>query len=172
MNELLILYALTKGQTTMYGLSKYIQKYFGFLTVPSFGTIQPTIKKLENNKIIKTQKFITDGGKPYNSYTITNEGITHLKSKMLEPFGKIPINIYSNIKIRFICADILDNSEKQSLYKMLKTELYKLKQNAEILQNNEFIKDNSSTNLVLDATICEYKNMIEIIERFENACNN
>ena len=36
MNELLILYILLNGQSTMYGLSKSLQKYFGAITKPGF----------------------------------------------------------------------------------------------------------------------------------------
>lgn len=169
MNEILLLYVLSKGQSTMYGLSKQIQKYFGFLTSPSFGTIQPTMKKFEKNKLITTKKFFTEGGKPYFSYLITDEGVSYLKDKLNTFADKNPIKLYPKIKISLICSDILNEEEKNQLYKKIKTELLKLKKGSETLLKSETFNENSRGRLILDTTVCEYNNMLDLVERFDNA---
>ena len=71
MNEVIILYMLLKSHSTMYGISKNMKKIFGAITKPGFGTIQPALKRMEKQGYVKSDKFYTDGGKPYFYYSIT-----------------------------------------------------------------------------------------------------
>ena len=52
MIEILILFELNKKVLTMYGIQKSILEYFSVLTMPSFGTIKPALKRLENKGFI------------------------------------------------------------------------------------------------------------------------
>ena len=99
MIELLILFELNKKTLTMYGVSKEINGNFSVLTTPSFGTIKPALKRLEAGNFIKSQKTISNGGRPSTYYSITNEGVDELKRLILEPPLENPIH--------FTIADIV-----------------------------------------------------------------
>ena len=112
MNEIIILYLLSSGQNTMYGIAKTLFKLYGSMTKPSFGTIQPAFKRLENQKFIKSDKFITDGGKPYYYFSITDEGSSFLREKLLSDITENPTQFITEAKIRISCSDILSKEEK------------------------------------------------------------
>jgi len=171
MNEILLLYLLLKGKNTMYGLSKLCTKYFGFIIKPSYGAVQPALKKLEKNKYITSEKFITEGGKPYFYYSITEDGTKHLKEKLLSKLHASPVQMYPSVKVRIICSDILNAEEQKELFTLLKTQLLKIQQTANNTLTSDIYNDNCKAKMVLDNTVCEYKNTIDMIERFENACN-
>ena len=167
MHEILILYILSGGQNTMYGLTKYISKLFGSFAKPSFGTIQPALKRLEKKGYVKSDKFFTEGGKPYFYYSVTSDGEKHLREKILKPPFKNPIQLIPETKIKLICSDILEDNEKKSLYKTLKTEFIKLKSETEGILTSEVFSNNHSGRMVIDNTVCEYKNIIDLIEGLE-----
>ena len=58
----------------MYGISKGIRTEFSVLTSPSFGTIKPALMRLEKKGLIKSQKTLSEGGRPSVYYSITKEG--------------------------------------------------------------------------------------------------
>ena len=166
MNEILILYILNKSQTTMYGLSKCINKNYGSITKPSFGTLQPALKKLEGKKYIFSSKFYTEGGKPYFYYSVTEEGLSYLKEKLLRNTSLNPTQFISMTKIKIACADILNDTEKKELFKNLKTGLTKLKTETEQALSENWTK-NTYHRLVLNNPVCEYKNLIDLIEELK-----
>ena len=171
MNEILILYILSKNQTTMYGLSKYINKNFGSITKPGFGTLQPALKKLESKKFIFSSKFYTDGGKPYFYYSVTQEGLSYLKDKLLKDNSSNPIQFLPMIKIKLSCSDFLDCSDQINMFRMIKSKLLKLKSEAENSLTDNVIQ-NGCYSVVLNNVVCEYKNLITLVEGFERACNS
>lgn len=171
MNEILILYILNKSQTTMYGLSKTISKIYGSITKPSFGTLQPALKKLEQNKYIFASKFYTDGGKPYFYYSITEYGFQFLKETLLKNTSNNPTQLLPIAKIKLACSDILEQTEREVLYKQLKANLSRLKTEAETALSENW-KDNFYSRMVLDNTVCEYNNLINLVEGLENARNS
>ena len=171
MNEILILYILNKSQTTMYGLSKTINKIYGSVTKPSFGTLQPALKKLEQNKYIFASKFYTEGGKPYFYYSITENGLQFLKERLIKNTSTNPTQFLSMTKIKLACCDILEPTEKEIIFKQLKANLSKLKTEAEKALSGNW-KDNFYCRMVLDNNVCEYKNLINLIEGLENASNS
>lgn len=164
MNETLILYTLLKDHSTMYGLSKTITKAFGFIINPSFGTLQPALKRLEKKNFVKSDKFYTDGGKPYYYYSITAEGKDYLKKKLLSKFSSNPIQLIPEIKLRAICSDMLENNEKSVIYKSMLESLNSLKSKAEFILKSDTYNDNYTGRIVLDSSICEYKNLIDMIK--------
>lgn len=171
MNEILILYILNKSQTTMYGLSKTINKIYGSITKPSFGTLQPALKKLEKNKYVFASKFYTDGGKPYFYYSITENGLQYLKERLVKNTSTNPTQFLSMTKIKLACCDILEPSEKEILFKQLQANLSKLKTEAEEALSSNW-KENFYSRMVLNNTVCEYNNLIHLIEGLENASNS
>ena len=167
MHEILILYILLNSQNTMYGITKIISKNFGFISNPSFGTIDPAIKRLMKQNYISSSKFFTEGGKPYYYYSITPQGKEFLTSKIKEKPSANPIQAYQEIKIKLICSDILENQEKKSLYKLLKNEVLNLKTKAENVLKSDIFSSNHSARIVLDNTVCECNNMYDVIEGLE-----
>ena len=167
MHEILILYILLDAQNTMYGIFKVISKNFGFITNPSFGTIDPALKRLQKQNYVISNKLFSDGGKPYYYYSITPEDKEFLIKKIKEKPCLNPIQAYPEIKIKLICSNILDDSEKKSLYKLLKPEIIKIKTKAEEVLKSEVFSANHFARIVVDNTVCECKNMYDLIEGLE-----
>lgn len=173
MNEILILYFLTKSQNTMYGIAKMINKYFGYILSPSFGTLQPALKRMEKNGFLTSMKFFTTGGKLSFYYSVTPEGLEFLKGKLLEKLPKNPVQSYPEIKVKLACSDILDENDKKTLFSIVKTELLKLKNISDKILTSEIYEHNYFGKMVLDGSLCEYKNLLELTERLEkNACKS
>lgn len=171
MNEILILYTINKSQTTMYGISKFINKNYGSVTKPSFGTLQPALKKLEKNGYIFASKFYTEGGKPAFYYSITEEGKQFLKTKLLKNSSINPAQFLSMTKIKLACCDILDESEREILCTSLRKNLSKLKSEAESALSENW-SNNVYHRLVLNNIICEYNNLMTLTEDLANARNS
>ena len=167
MIELLILFELNKTVLTMYGVSKEIRGDFSVLTTPSYGTIKPALRRLENGGFVKTQKTISEGGRPSTYYSITKEGVDELKRLILEEPLENPIQFLPMARVKLACADIL---EREAQLKMISA----LKNKAESIiidtKNIMAFKDLSFyPKMVFDNLICEYKNFISLLEGFENA---
>lgn len=172
MNELLILYLLTKSKTTMYGLSKILNKNYGMITKPGFGTLQPALKRLEKQGYILSEKYFTDGGKPYFYYSITSKGSEFFRKKMLEKSSVNPTQSIPLTKIKICCSDILDIPEQKELYQTLKKTLLALKFDAENFLNDSKESSNYSHRLVIDGVVCEYNNLLSLVEGLERASNS
>ena len=167
MIELLILFELNKTVLTMYGVSKEIRGDFSVLTTPSYGTIKPALRRLENGGFVKTQKSISDGGRPSTYYSITKEGINELKRLILEEPLENPIQFLPMSRIKLACADILSKDEQISMIRLLKTKAESI-----IIDTKNLMafKDLSFyPKMVFDNLICEYNNFISLLEGFENA---
>ena len=167
MIELLILFELNKTVLTMYGVSKEIRGDFSVLTTPSYGTIKPALRRLEKGGFVRTQKSISEGGRPSTYYSITKEGINELKRLIMEEPLENPIQFLPMSRIKLACADILDKDEQLKMIHSLK-----LKAESIIIDTNNLMtfKDLSFyPKMVFDNLICEYKNFISLLEGFENA---
>ena len=170
MIELLILFELSKKTLTMYGISKEIRNSFSVLTTPSYGTIKPALTRLESNGFIKTQKTMSPGGRPSTYYSITSEGINELKKLIIYPPQDNPIQFLTTARIKLACADILDKSEQLELIRQLKHKTENL-----LIDTQNIMKKNNLSyypSMVFDNLICEYKNLISLLEGFKNACNS
>ncbi len=167
MIELLILFELRKKILTMYGVSREIHGDFSVLTTPSYGTIKPALRRLEKNGFVKTQKTISDGGRPSKFYSITEEGNQELKRLILEPPLINPIHFLPMARIKLACVEILDKDEQTKMFGELKKKAENI-----IVETKNLItfKDLSFyPKMVFDNLILEYKNFILLIEGFENA---
>lgn len=152
----------------MYGLSKNIRKYFGFITKPGFGAIQPALKRLEKQNFLKSGTFFTDGGKACCYYSITDEGIRLLVRKIKEKPSRNPVRFLPLVKIKLLCSDILEQEERSEFYKMIGNYITSLCTEAEksLDIDNDFCRKN-----IVSGTIDEYKRLIELTGRLEHAGN-
>ncbi len=170
MIELLILHELNKKVLTMYGISKEIRLEFSVLTTPSYGTIKPALTRLEKAGFIKTQKTMSNGGRPSTYYSITSYGKDELKRLILLPPLENPIQFLPNARVKLFCADILEKEEQLELFKILK-----LKSECILLDTKNMLEARNSDfypKMVFDNLVCEYKNFISLLEGFANACKN
>ena len=168
MIEVLILFELSRKVLTMYGISKEIRAEFSVLTTPSYGTIKPALKRLENGGFLKTSKSMSQGGRPSTFYSITKEGIEELKRLLLLPALENPIQFLPTARVKLTCADILDAEDQKRLLKELK-----LKAESIIIDTKNMLETKDLSfypRMVFDNLICEYTNFITLIEGFEHAC--
>ena len=169
MIELLILFELNKTVLTMYGVSKEIRGDFSVLMIPSYGTIKPALRRLENSGFVKTQKSISNGGRPSTYYSITKDGVNELKRLLLEEPLENPIQFLPMSRIKLACAEILDKDEQLKMIHLLKTKAESI-----IIDTKNILtfKDMSFyPKMVFEDLICEYNNFISLLEGFENACS-
>ncbi len=167
MIELLILYVLTKREVTMYGINKEIESEFAPYTSPSFGALKPALRRLEAYGAITSRKMISDGGKLSVFYSLTKDGRKLLKELLLEDLSENPLQFLSNSRIKLSLAEFLEGEEKKDLFLHLKTLALKFRLEAENILNDEYIKLSFYQKIVLDNTVCEYTNLINMIEGFE-----
>ena len=170
MIDLLILYELKNKVLTMYGISKEIHSRFAVLTTPSYGTIKPALNRLEKLGFVKTQKSMSSGGRPSTFYSITKDGENELKNLLLSPPQDNPIQFLPIARIRLYCSEVLDTKEQKEMYKILKHKAETI-----MLDTKNITKEKQLSfhpKMVFDNLICEYKNLITLLEGFERACNN
>lgn len=170
MIEILILYEINKKVLTMYGISKEIKREFSTLLTPSYGTIKPALKRLEKESFVKSQKNISEGGRPSVYYSITSNGEKRLNELLLEEPLENPIHFLPTARVKLICSEVLNNLEKKELFDLLKLKseniVIDIKNNLQ-QKNLDFYRQ-----IVLDNLLCEYKNFISMLEGFERACKN
>ena len=170
MIELLILYKLSKKVLTMYGISKDIHDSFSVLTTPSFGTIKPALTRLEKSEFVKSQKTLSAGGRPSVYYSVTQNGLKELKRLMLSPLNENPIQFLTIARVRISCAEMLNKEEQQEMFKLLKQKAETISiDTTNIIKNREL---DFYQKMVFDNLLCEYKNLISLLEGLERASKN
>lgn len=170
MIELLILFELNQKVLTMYGVSKEIHEDFSVLTTPSYGTIKPALKRLEKGGFVKTQKSISNGGRPSTYYSITQDGKNELKRLIIEQPLDNPIQFLPMARVKLACADVLNKDEQKILLGNLK-----LKAESVMIDTKNLMQKYELPfypQMVFDNLTCEYKNFISLIEGFEHACRS
>ena len=174
MIDLLILYVLLKHDLTMYAIHKRIQEKFLAYTTPSFGALKPALVRLEKNGCITSAKIMSDGGKLSVFYSITKEGLKELKKLLLKPFSTNPLQFLSDARVKISCAGFLDKEDCIDLFMEIKSNALVHKVNAEKILSDKYTPLDFYQRVVLDNTICEYKNFISMIEGLEkdNARNS
>ena len=170
MIELLILHTLFQKSSTMYGIKKYIATTFSAFIVPSFGAINPALKKLQKNDCIKPGKLMSEGGKLSIYYTITEKGKKELVNIILEDMSQNPSQFFLLARLKLIMADYLNKDEKKRLFFIIKSLATKFKNQAKEVQN----EGQFYYNVILDNLACEYANLITVVESLEkdNARNS
>ncbi len=168
MIELLILYVLSSGREfTMYGIQKRIKEFFAPYTNPSFGALNPALRRLEENGCITSRQMMSDGGKLSGYYSITKLGQEYLYKLIMDDMSENPLQFLSNARIKLSCANVLDSDDRAELFLHIKSLAMTFMINAEDILANEYIKLDFYQKILLDNTICEYKNFITIIEGLE-----
>lgn len=167
MIELLILYVLSKRELTMYAALKQILDNFAAFTHPSFGAVKPALTRLEKANFIRVRKAISDGGKLSGFYSVTQEGLEELKKLLLEKISSNPLQFCSTSKIKLSCAAFLAKDERKILFANIKSMAQDHIYTSEVILNNEYNTLSFYQKIILDNTICEYKNLISLIESLE-----
>lgn len=167
MIEILILYVLLRREFTMYGISKEIECKFAPYTAPSFGALKPALRRLENGGFLTSRKMMSDGGKLSVYYDITKNGEKELKKLLLENLSDNPVQFITNAKIKLSCSAFLLKDERSELFLSLKTSALDIKNKADKILTDEYTDKDFYQKILLDNTIVEYVNLINIIEGFE-----
>lgn len=174
MLEAIILYLLLNRDLTMYAIHKQIKENFGAYTAPSFGAIKPALVRLEKQNFITAAKIMSDGGKLSVYYSISKDGVKGLKGILLTSLSNNPLQFFTDARLKLSCLSVLNKDECAEVYENIKENAYLHKANAEKILNDEYTSLTFYQKIVLDNTICEYKNFIILIESLEkeNARNN
>ncbi|MBQ8460110.1 PadR family transcriptional regulator [bacterium] len=174
MIDLMILYVLLKHDLTMYAIHKRIQENFLAYTSPSFGAIKPSLVRLEKQGCISSSKIMSDGGKLSVYYSITKEGLRELKALLLKPLSSNPLQFLSDARVKLSCISFLDKESSEEVFENIKSNALMHKVNAEKILADEYTPLTFHQRIVLDNTICEYKNFISMVEGLEkdNAGNS
>ena len=163
MIELLILYILTRREFTMYGISKEIDSKFGAYTMPSFGALKPALRRLEAGGFLNSRKMMSDGGKLSVYYSITKTGEKELKKLVLDKISINPVQFITNAKIKLACSSVLNSDERKDFYLNIKTSVLEIKNKAEKILADEYTQKDFYQKILLDNTIVEYSNLLNIL---------
>ncbi len=151
----------------MYGIQKAIADNFAPYTKPSFGVINPALRRLEKSGFISSRRTFSEGGKQSGFYIITNDGKKELKRLLLEDWTENPIQFFSNASIKIACASVLSKEDISILFEKIKTQALEHKFDAENILNDEYISLTFYQKNVLENTVNEYQNFVLLIENLE-----
>jgi len=174
MIDILILFVILNRDFTMYAIHKRIGELFLAYSTPSFGALNPALHRLVEKGCVTTSKIMSDGGKLSVYYSITPDGKKQLKNLLLAPFSTNPLQFLSDARVKLSCASCLDVQDRAQMYLDIKTCALLHKLNAEKTLEDEYTPKDAYQKIVLDNTICEYKNFITMVEGLEkeNAGNS
>lgn len=174
MIELLILYVLLKRDFTMYSIQKRIDENFAPFTKPSFGALKPALRRLEEKECLTSRKTMSDGGKLSVYYEISRNGIAELKRLILEDLSDNPLQFLSNARAKLCCADCLNTDERKRLFFSIKSRAMQFKTLSQNVLNDEYNHINFYQKVVIDNALCEFSNLITLVEGLEkdNAGNS
>ena len=167
MIELLILYILLKRDFTMYSIQKRIDENFAPFTKPSFGALKPALRRLEEKECLTSRKIMSDGGKLSVYYEISRNGIAELKRLILEDLSDNPLQFLSNARAKLCCADCLNSDERKRLFFSVKSRAMQFKTLSQNVLNDEYNHINFYQKVVIDNALCEFSNLITLVEGLE-----
>jgi len=99
MNEFLILFILKIKSLNIYEIKKFIDIHFAPVLQISTGAIIPTLKKLEQNGYLKTDKTITSGGLRKSVYSILPDGEKYFEELLNEQIIASPQILRREIEV-------------------------------------------------------------------------
>jgi DNA-binding PadR family transcriptional regulator len=123
MNDILILHTLLKYDCTMYTINKIVQSIFFAYSKPSFGSLNPAVKRLIKNGYIKEEEKMSQGGKRSNLLSITSSGEKFLKDELLKIKFVNPSNFLNSASIALMCDNVLNAEETADFKKNLSYEI-------------------------------------------------
>ena len=127
---------------------------------------------MSDNTIVISNKTISDGGKVSVMYALNAKGLDALKEIILDVDTENPVQFLSNARIQIACASFLDVSSQMELFSKLKKRAAIIKADAESKISNNMISPTYLHQLVLDNSICEYNNFINLLEGLERGSNS
>lgn len=166
MLEILILYSLHKQEMTFYGLAKFITERFGEVSKPSHGALHPAVKRLSEKKLISLRKKISDGGKRYSYYTVTDgfiSGFNEIFMKFNSAKSETVDAFLLSLKARLLTIDLLDKSLLNEFREKVILKLDSLEDSIRKKLNNSYLELNEIQKNVAEVyikEISEYKNII------------
>lgn len=164
MIDILILYILSKYDATIYKIRKLIEEKFFMFSSPSLGTINPALKRLESLSCVEFESKMSDGGMLSKTYKITAFGQKYLKNAITSfEFGN-KSSVLNNASILICVCDILDENEKDELYKNCLNNIMLLKADInDALQNPYNMYTEAQINAI-KANLVSAENLIEVIK--------
>lgn len=167
MIDLMILFLILNRDLTMYAIHKRIQESFLAFTNPSFGALNPALKRLEKKGFVKSSKIMSEGGKLSVFYSITKDGMNELKNLLLRPFSDNALQFSSDARVKLSCCGYLNEKDSKELYEQVKNNAMLHKMHAQKILNDEYTSKDFYQKIVLDNAICEYNNLISLVENLE-----
>ena len=166
MLELLILYSLNKQEQTLYGLRKTIAKHFGEISIPSHGALHPSIKNLEDKKLIVVRKKLSEGGKKYTYYSVNSSFSEYFNNKFME-FNNASSETLDAflfwLKVHLNTIDIVSQSNIEEFKEKVLFKLDNFKTKTEEKLNDEYIELNDIQKKLIEiqlAEISSFKNIV------------
>ena len=163
MSEIVILYILAKYDATIYKISKIMEEMFFAFLKPSFGTINPAVKRLIKLGCIETEDKMSQGGMASKLCSITPIGRKHLKNLLLTLEFNHPAHILNNARIALFCIDILDDNEKEELVKNIHNHLILYKGRTLEALNNPYSNLNDDQKKISMSKVDEAQKIIEML---------
>lgn len=120
MTELLILAILLNGELTIYKIKQKIKNNFSVFLSASFGSIHPTVTKLEKNGFISAKRKMSAGGQKSSTYFITAEGKEHFKELMTAEVTESPAFSNQLVNIKIMLLDLLDENLRKKTIDSIK----------------------------------------------------
>ena len=158
----------------MYAVQKRIDENFAPFTKPSFGALKPALRRLEEKECLTSRKMMSNGGKLSVYYQISRNGISELKRLLLEDLSDNPLQFLSNARAKLCCADALNSDERKRLFFSVKSRAMMFKTASQNVLNDEYNHINFYQKVVIDNAMCEFSNLITLVEGLEkdNARNS
>ncbi|MBP3962939.1 PadR family transcriptional regulator [Paenibacillus lignilyticus] len=165
-----ILGILNSGPHSGYEIKRYFEERFSFFFDASFGTIYPTLRKMETEYLI-TKKIVKQEGKPdKNIYNITDTGVERFQEYLNAPLEKEVSN--SDFLMRLYFGDMATRETMEMLLCQALREyqdLYdKLNEKYEQYEDSPLIFQKSCIELGLihyDSFIQKIKSILTVVEK-------
>ncbi len=165
MIEILILYILSKYDSTIYKVRKLIEEKFFMYASPSLGTINPALKRLETLSCVEFESKMTDGGMLSKTYKITPFGLKYLKDAILSFEFKNKSNVLNNVSILLCVSDVLEeDEEKKELNKTLLNHLLLLKKEIDDALLNPYNMYEPMQKAVIKKELLTVESLIEVLQ--------
>lgn len=167
MLDILILYSLHKQEQTFYGLAKMIAEHFGEVSIPSHGALHPALKKLTDEGLLSIRKKMSDGGKRYTYYTVSDNFKDSFNEKFLQfNYSKTQTvdAFLLDLKAHIYTYELLDKNFAPEFKEkaLLKLSSFEGKLNQKL--GNSYLELNELQKKVLELyliEISEYKKLVE-----------
>lgn len=161
-NDIVLGMLMTQPRTG-YEINEILKHRLSYFFDGTYGMIYPTLKRLENKKMIVKETIIQDGKPNKNVYSITDSGKKEFEKYLKSDIA--PDILKSDTLMRLYFAEFLDKDE---IRKILSEQLENKKAGLEKLQANyKKWKENgisAGQEFTVKFGIAEYKAAIEVLE--------